>query len=231
MADSQRLQYLEKEINIRVWDLPVRVTHWLLAMLVLLSWLTAEYRWFEWHRWSGYSILTLALFRSYWGFCGSTTAQFTNFLYGPGTVGRFARSFFSRTGSTTVVGHNPVGGWNVLAMLLLLLVQCGLGLFAVDVDAIESGPLTRYVSFDVGRLIAELHGTVFYVLTAFIVLHIVAVFAHLLIKRENLIRPMITGVKSVSSGEIPVLRFVAPWRALLALAAIALLVLGLAKGL
>lgn len=180
----------------RVWDLPTRVVHWLLVAGLGLSWWTAETGRMEWHRWSGYSLLALVLFRVYWGFVGGSTARFGNFVRGPRAILAYLRE--PRPAS---IGHNPLGALSVVALLGLLLLQIVLGLFAVDVDGIESGPLSLYVSFQTGRASAEWHDAVFNVLLALVALHIVAVLYYLAFKRQNLVGAMVTG-KRTFEGEV-----------------------------
>ncbi len=154
----------------RVWDLPTRLVHWLMVLGVALSWWTGETGRLEWHRWSGYGLLGLVAFRIYWGFFGSSTARFRQFLRGPRTVVGYLRGAWP-----PAPGHNPLGALSVLALLALLAAQIVLGLFAVDVDGIESGPLSLYVSFDAGRSAAKWHGAIFNALLWLIALHIVAI--------------------------------------------------------
>lgn len=181
--------------TVRIWDLPVRIGHWLVVALVAFSWLSAKQGWIGWHKFSGYAILSFVLFRIYWGFAGSSTARFSHFLKGPKVVGRYIRAFFSRSTYTASLGHNPLGGWSIVAMLLVLALQTGLGLFAIDEYGIEGGPLSSYVSFDTGRQIAGWHATVFNLLLFFIALHVAAIVIYFLFKRENLVAPMLTGSK------------------------------------
>ena len=137
MADAAR---------VRVWDVPTRLVHWLIVALVGASWWTGETGRLEWHRWSGYTLTGVILFRIYWGFFGSSTARFARFVRGPRGVIDYLRGRWA-----VAAGHNPLGSWSVLALIVLLVTQVALGLFAVDVDGIESGPLSTYVSFEMGR--------------------------------------------------------------------------------
>jgi cytochrome b len=214
-------------MRVRIWDLPTRVAHVLMILLLATLWVTAENGWMLWHRVAGYVVLTLTVFRLYWGLGGSTTARFSHFLRGPRAVRLYLGVFFSKSSQAPSVGHNPLGGWNVLSMIGLLLLQAGLGLFAVDEYGIESGPLATHVSFETGRRVAALHATVFNLLMLLICVHVVAVLAHFIFKRENLISPMLTGVKKGLSGEPPALSFSTTWHALLAVALSALAVLAL----
>jgi cytochrome b len=122
---------------------------------------------------------------------------------------------FGRRSGERLLGHSPTAGWAIVAMIALVLLQIGLGLFAVDVDGIDSGPLSRHVSFDLGRTIAKLHGQVFNILLALIVLHIGAVTFYLTHKKTNLIAPMITGRVELPVGAEPgdVPTFAPLWRA------------------
>lgn len=224
-TERQRPKKPGKKVRVRVWDWPVRATHWLIVVFVFLSWLTAEKGPFEWHKYSGYAILGLVLFRIYWGFCGSWTARFTTFLVGPRAVGRYLRMLL-RGEHMPAAGHNPIGGWNALSMFLLLSLQSALGLFAVDMDGIHSGGLSAFVSFDTGRTIAELHEGVFNLLLLLIGLHVAAVLVHLLCWRENLIAPMLTGMKYLPRASLPEqTEFARPWRMSIGLAGSAFLIL------
>jgi len=177
----------------RVWDVPLRMVHWTIVILIATSWWTAEQGMLDWHRLSGYLILALLLFRLLWGVLGSTTARFASFVRGPAAVISYVRrSVFTRT-PNVVTGHNPIGGWSAVVMLSALLTQAILGLFAVDIDGLESGPLASHVSFDAGRLAAETHAMLFNILLALIALHVAAVLFYLIVKRTNLLLPMILG--------------------------------------
>ena len=189
MADST----MTADRSAPLWDVPVRLFHWGLAAAFVLAWWSAENGEMDWHRRAGYSIAGLVLFRLGWGLLGSRSARFGSFVRGPGAVLRYVGGDMLRRDAGNHAGHNPLGGWSVLIMLALLALQVGLGLFAVDVDGLESGPFSYLVQFDTAREAATLHGLVFNVLLAVIALHLFAVMFHLLWKRENLVRAMITG--------------------------------------
>lgn len=116
-------------MRVRIWDLPIRLFHWTLVPLLGFAWWTAEERMLDWHRLAGYSIFALLLFRLIWGFAGSSTARFSNFVGGPSTLLRYVRGHMFNRAATPAVGHNPVGGWSVIAMITILAVQVGLGFF------------------------------------------------------------------------------------------------------
>lgn len=194
---------------VRVWDLPVRLFHWAIVLLIPALWWTAENDRLDLHILLGEVMLGLILFRLLWGVLGSSTARFASFVKGPAAVLRYLR------GGGRAVGHSPLGGWSVVAMLLALSVQIGLGLFAIEEDALYEGPLSHLVSYETARVLADRHEMMFNVLLALIALHVLAVLYHLLVKRDNLVTPMVTGRGAAgASGEA-----LAPaplWRVLLA---------------
>lgn len=216
------------KVRVRLWDGPTRLVHWALAALVGVSWWTHEIGRMDWHRWSGYAVLGLLVFRIFWGFTGGSTARFGSFLKGPAAVAAYARTLF-RPDTAALPGHNPMGGWSVLAMLVALVCQVVFGLFAVDVDGIESGPFSQYVSFDLGRQFAEWHEISFNVLLALIALHLAAVVFYLVVKRDNLIGAMVTGRRLMAS-EPKDIRFAPPWMVLIGIAVAAAIAWIVMKG-
>lgn len=193
----------QDQVPVAVWDWPTRVFHWSVVLLVAFMWWSAEEREMEWHRRAGLVLLALVIFRLLWGFVGSSTARFSDFVRGPGRVLAYVRGMFSRHEAAGPIGHNPLGGWSVIAMLLLLLVQLVLGLFASDVDGMESGPLSIFVDFETSRRMADWHELVFDGLLVLIALHVAAVVFHLAVKRDNLVRPMLTGRRMASAETVP----------------------------
>ena len=123
--------------QVPVWDWPTRAFHWAIVLIVPAMWATHKLERMDVHILLGQAMLGLVLFRLIWGLIGSSTARFSGFVRGPRAVARYLAG---RGG--TVFGHNPLGGWSVLAMLPLLAVQVGLGLFATDEDGLVSGPLS-----------------------------------------------------------------------------------------
>jgi cytochrome b len=175
-------------IRVRVWDVPIRLVHWLMVLLVAAAWWTAEAGRLDWHLYCGYALLGLVSFRIYWGLAGSSTARFSQFVRGPRTVLDYLKGRW-----VAAPGHNPIGALSIVALLSSLLAQTVLGLFAVDVDGVESGPLSRFISFDAGRMTAEWHDELFDYLLGLIALHIAAVLYYVLHKKENLIGAMFHG--------------------------------------
>lgn len=203
-----------------VWDIPVRLFHWILVVLIAFSWLSNKMDWMTWHMYSGYTILTLILFRILWGFVGSTHARFTDFIHGPRALIGYIRTLPSRT-AAKFAGHNPLGGISVVLILLCVLVQAGTGLFAND-DIINEGPLYKHVSKELSDWLTTIHKYNFNVLLALIGVHVAAVLYYLIWKSENLIKPMFTGSKQLPAGTAsPPMRSVGLAAVLLALCAAA----------
>jgi len=180
-----------------VWDLPTRLFHWLLVALFALSWWSGKNEEVELHIWSGIGVLTLLVFRLLWGLFGSSTARFANFVRGPRAVADYLR------GRWNGIGHNPLGALSVVALLAFVAAQAGLGLFASDDDGLVEGPLAHLVSLGTSEAAAELHEELFDALLVFVGLHIAAVLFYHLVKRKNLVGPMITGRAAVDPPAEP----------------------------
>jgi cytochrome b len=184
--------------RVMVWDLPTRLFHWGLVLLVAVSFVTVQIggNAMRYHELSGFTILALLLFRVLWGVVGGQTSRFVSFVRGPTAVMAYARGLF-RGETKPHLGHNPLGGWSILAMLAALLVQAGTGLFAND-DIITEGPLYSWVSKATSDGLTQFHRFNASLIVALVLLHLSAVFFYLVFKRENLIKPMITGKKDYS---------------------------------
>ena len=181
--------------------------------LVAFCWWSAEYDQLALHETAGEVLVGLVVFRLIWGLVGSSTARFSDFLRGPRTVAAYIGELRRGRSEHAIIGHNPLGGWSVAAMLGLLALDLGLGLFAVDVDGDQPGPFAGLVSFDQGRAIAQVHHWVFNVLLALIVLHLAAILFYALVRRDNLVGPMLTGAKRAQADAQPMAR-VPLWRLL-----------------
>lgn len=175
--------------TIRVWDLPTRLFHWLFAVSVIGAVTTVKVGgvWMDWHLPFGIMALVLLVFRIIWGFTGSRYARFSSFVRRPRTVWAYLRQ------EETIghAGHNPLGGWSVLALLLVVGVQATTGLFATD-DILTSGPLNSFVSSDAGRLLTKIHKWNENVLFGLVGLHLVAIAIYA-IRGKHLVPPMVTG--------------------------------------
>jgi cytochrome b len=207
-----------------IWDLPTRLFHWAIAALICGSYYTVEISGdMDTHMLIGQIILTLVLFRVVWGFVGTRYARFGSFLAGPGEIFEYAKSL-AGTHSREYAGHNPLGGVVVLIMLALLLAQTVSGLFSTDGD-FYAGPLNDLISARAGNQVTEFHEINFAILVIVVTVHIAAAFFYLLVKRSNLIAPMITGQKRDLSDSFEAIQSSRALAAIIVLAAVAATVL------
>jgi cytochrome b len=211
------------QLPIKVWDLPVRLFHWTIVLLLGLSWISAELLWMQIHLMLGYTTLAALLFRLVWGFVGSDTARFSSFLRNP-LEGLQHLRHLNRREPDTQIGHNAAGGWMVLVLLLLLAVQVGTGLFANTFEDLDiNGPLATYVARRTSNRLTAVHAFNFNLILAAVGLHIAAITAYALLKGQNLLRPMITGTKRLP-GTIRAPRIGSPLLGATIFAAVACLV-------
>ena len=182
---------------IRIWDAPIRLFHWLLAIGIVFAWWAAETHHMDWHKDAGSAVAGLLVFRVWYGVFGSSTAKFSDFVKGPKAV----LAYLGGKSKATSPGHNPAGGWSVVLMLLTTIAVVAFGLFAVDTDGIESGPFSNLVDFDTGRLASKAHGLAFEGLEILIGLHLLAIAFYTVIKRKALIPAMVTGKRKPDGDE------------------------------
>lgn len=178
---------------VRVWDTPTRLFHWAIVLLMACSWYSVDRGLMTLHLWSGSILLTLLLFRIAWGIVGSTTARFSDFLHRPNTVIGYFKALMSHD-KPRYAGHNPAGGLMVTALMTVLFAQVATGLFSNDGLRFH-GPLALWVSTGTSDRLTELHGALFNVILLLVWMHLVAVGFYLLVKGENLVKPMVTGYK------------------------------------
>ena len=181
---------------VRVWDLPTRLFHWLLALCVVGSVISAKVggNAMVWHFRLGYVVFTLLAFRILWGLVGGRWSRFASFLYAPSTVVRYLGG---RTGphEHLDVGHNPLGAFSVFGLLALLAAQVGTGLFADD-DISNTGPLIKFVTGATSSLLTKWHKNFGqWLIMALVLLHVGAIVFYLVKKNQNLVRPMLSGDK------------------------------------
>jgi cytochrome b len=182
---------------IRIWDLPIRLFHWLLVICIIGSIISVNIggNTIQWHAYFGYCILTLVIFRIVWGWVGSTHARFIHFIPSRARLLDYVRGRSSRT-----LGHNPLAAFSVLALLGVLLIQAITGLFADDEIAFQ-GPLAKHASEAVVSFLSSVHGANEGVIYGLIAVHLAAIFYYQKLKGENLIRPMISGDKEIDPSE------------------------------
>jgi cytochrome b len=178
-----------------VWDLPVRLTHWLLVIAVAGCWAThyAGVEWFGWHQRLGYAVLVLVSFRVVWGFVGTRHARFASFLRGPRAIAGYLRD----GDASPPAGHNPLGGLAVVALLALLLFKSVTGLFAND-EILNAGPFYGWVAPALSNRLTTLHRMASDWLLVLIGLHLLAVGWYAIVRRRPLVRAMLSGRKDAA---------------------------------
>lgn len=182
---------------IRVWDIPVRLFHWLLVLLVIALFITGKLggNWLEWHKRAGFSVLGLITFRVIWGFVGSENARFANFVRGPAAVLGYLKAEMNNN-TRQYAGHNPLGAISVVTMLALLFLQAALGLFSND-DIMLEGPYARYISKSVSDQLTSLHKLNADFILIVVAVHLAAIAYSYFYKKDNLVKAMFTGKKSL----------------------------------
>lgn len=188
---------------VRVWDLPTRVFHWSLALLVITAIVCVKLggNAMTWHFRAGYAVIALLGFRLVWGLIGGRWSRFASFIYAPGTVLRYLRGDH-REGDHFEVGHNPLGSFSVFGLLGILLLQVSSGLFSDD-EIANSGPLVKFVSGAVSSLATKWHADVGAVIIYLLVsLHVAAIVYYRRRKQLDLVTPMVKGDKLLG-GQVP----------------------------
>jgi cytochrome b len=190
-----------------IWDLPTRLFHWLLALLVLAAFLSEDNRYL--HERIGIVILVLIIFRLIWGVIGGHYARFGSFVRGPTAVLAHVEEM-RQPNPPQHIGHNAAGGWMVIALLVLMLTQAGLGLFSRDLIT-YNGPLSGLISSGLSAQLTTVHKILSNVVLAAVALHIGAIAVYFLWKKQNLLRPMLTGRRAdLTEADLPPLRIRAP---------------------
>lgn len=186
---------------VHVWDLPTRLFHWLLVILMICSVVSVKTGNMIWHERFGVAILILIGFRLLWGIFGGRHARFTSFIKGPSETLEYFRGMVSGTGRS-YLGHNPLGALSVIALILSVGTQAVTGLFADDEIATQ-GPLVNKVTGATSTLMTRIHHYNEYVMYGLVALHIGAILFYAFGKREDLVRPMVTGSRAWPHGEAP----------------------------
>lgn len=196
----------ESRREVRVWDWPTRAFHWLLVLSILSAWLSHRFATklgdptLIWHRWNGYAILVLVVFRLIWGVVGGSTARFAVFVRGPIFTARYALDFF-KGNKRPFLGHNPLGTVMILVLLVAVLTQAILGLFTLEHNEIVAGPLKRLLSDEATEAVSKLHVRGLNIILVLVAIHIAANTAYGLIAREPLVKAMVTGKKPAHAYE------------------------------
>lgn len=219
--------------RVPAWDLPTRLFHWTLLVLIVWAWVSVNYAetlgdtLLVYHRANGLAILTLIVWRVLWGFAGSSTSRFGTFLRSPAAVASYAAGLV-RGRAARYLGHNPLGALMIVVLLATVATIGTLGLFAVDDNDLVGGPLYRLVGESANISLTRRHGQIFHlVLLPLVVLHIAVNTLYTLFKREPLIQAMVTGKKPADTyADAPAAHVQSLARAGLCLAAAAAIVFG-----
>jgi len=182
--------------NVRVWDAPTRLFHWLLAACVVGLVISAQIGGaaMEWHFRLGYTVFTLLLFRAAWGMVGGHWSRFRSFIYTPRQILDYLNG---RGDPLHGVGHNPLGAFSVFALLGFLFLQVGTGLISDD-EIAAAGPLVRFASGEWVSTATHYHKEIGkLILLALVALHLLAIVFYRIKKGENLVKPMLTGDKTL----------------------------------
>jgi cytochrome b len=235
MPGSTPLDRAAPSARVPAWDLPTRLFHWTLLILVVAAWATYEFseslgdETLVLHRANGLALLILLVWRLLWGIFGSSTARFATFVRGRRQVVAYASGLFSGR-NRAYLGHNPLGALMVVALLQILFAIAALGLFATDDSDLAGGPLYRLVGEATNALSARLHDRIFNaVLLPLAALHILINVLYTFVKKEPLIQAMIRGTKPAAAyADAPHAEISSGTglRALICLAAAAVIVLG-----
>jgi cytochrome b len=205
----------------RVWDLPVRIVHWLLVAALVGAYATHKggVAYFRYHAWCGYAVVVLSAFRILWGFVGTRHARFTSFVRGPRATLRYLRDSI-RERHPVHAGHNPLGAWMVVFLLATLFAQGATGMFAND-EIFSTGPLYGYVNDATSLALTSWHRRIFDWILIAVLVHVAAVIAHRVLARQDLIGPMFSGRKPAAVvGEHEVITSSRLWLAALLLSAV-----------
>lgn len=182
--------------RIRLWDLPTRVFHWALALCVLAAVISGQWggKLIDWHGRIGLAIVGLIVFRLAWGLLGSTYARFGQFFPTPGRIRAYLRGEWSGE------GHNPLGAVSVFVLLGLLTAQLLTGLVAND-DIAFVGPLHDLVGSAWSNRLTGVHHLLSNLLIGLVVLHVGAIGYYGHVRKQKLLKPMLTGWKEATEGE------------------------------
>lgn len=220
--------------HVRAWDWPTRAFHWCLVFCFASAWVSFNFAGklgdvtLKWHRWNGYAILVLVVFRLIWGVVGSSTSRFSAFVRAPHVVAGHALDSLKGR-HRLFLGHNPLGSLMIMALLAALLVQGVLGLYTLEHNEIVAGPLKRTISDEMTETVSKLHGRGFNIILALASVHILANSLYAIVKKDPLVRAMVTGTKPSLPYEDAAEAWIPEnvgFRAVLALAAALVLVFG-----
>ena len=208
-------------VSVKIWDLPLRIFHWSLAVLIVIMLVSANFGNFDLHITTGKIIVVLLVVRIAWGLFGSSNVRFSALFFKPRAYIDYIKTLPKRSPGYSVA-HSPIGSLAVIAILVALAVQVTTGLFATDVDGLVEGPFAYYIPYELTREASDIHVTHVDWLIALIIVHIAANAFYYVYKRDNLIKPMITGSRQIPKHRATDSPQLAPlWKTALVTAAVA----------
>ncbi len=177
-----------------IWNLPIRLFHWLLVLSFLGAWITTDNRFLNIHAFLGYFIGGLVLFRLFWGIFGGPNARFRDFIYSLADVKKFLKGMLAMR-PVHYIGHNPAGSWAIYGMLIFLAVIVISGIMSLGGDE-GQGILANWTGVEFGSLVADIHNGLASLMAWLVAVHILGVVVESYLHKENLSKSMITGVKA-----------------------------------
>ncbi|MCU7939617.1 MAG: cytochrome b/b6 domain-containing protein [gamma proteobacterium symbiont of Bathyaustriella thionipta] len=186
--------------SVRVWDIPVRLFHWIFASCFIIAWLTLDNRYLDIHVFAGYLMGGLILFRILWGFIGGPYASFHDFTFSGSEVSDYFKGVLKRC-PPRFLGHNPAGSWAIFLLLGLGLSITVTGLLTLGGEE-QQGPLAGYLNYSQGHLAHELHDWLAWLMLGMVIIHLAGVLIESLLHRENLVAAMLTGCKSSDADAV-----------------------------
>lgn len=196
---SNNDQVSSEQKSVKIWDIYIRLFHWLLVVCIIISVVSVRMDKMDVHFISGHVILALLTFRILWGLIGSRTARFVNFIRGPKTILSYLRDPNSKEFKSTV-GHSPVAALSVIALIVVIGVQVATGLISDD-EILLQGPLAKYVSGELSYQATWFHAINAKFIIGLVILHLLAIAFYYTLRKDNLVVPMITGSKKMAADD------------------------------
>ena len=187
---------------VKVWDPFVRIFHWTLVLSFFVAYISEE-DFLDIHVFAGYTVLALVLSRLIWGLIGTHHARFSDFIYSPKTIKHFIKDTLLLK-AKRYLGHNPAGGAMILLMIISLLVTTVTGIAVYGAEE-QAGPMSSWFSLDhkfCGDVLEETHEFFANFTLLLVFIHVAGVIIESLIHKENLVKSMITGMKSSDTDHL-----------------------------
>jgi len=198
MTHSQKQN--NRQTQVRIWNIPVRLFHWTLVACFITTWLTRDNRYLDIHVFAGYLMAGLILFRLLWGFIGGPYARFRDFAFGWHEVWDYVKEVLNRK-PPRFLGHNPAGSWAIYLLLTLGVLIVITGLLGFGGEE-RQGPLAGWLNYPQGKLVQDIHELLAWLMLGVVGIHITGVLVESLLHKENLVKAMLTGYKPATANTI-----------------------------